>query len=327
MDVTMPQLGETVTEGTITRWLKQVGEHVDADEPLFEVSTDKVDSEVPAPSGGVITEILVPEGETVEVGTRLAVVSDSAAAAPAPAAAPVEAPAPAPVAAPAPEPPAPAPVAAPASFLLPLRRRSRWSPRCPRWSRRHPNRYRNPRRYPNRNRVLGPSRWRPSMRATDRSSRHRSCAAWWPSEDSTRPPSRVRARRAPDPQGRARRGSRAAGGPVRAGAACPHPRGSCTRGSCRPRARDASAPRRSQLSLPGYPQQPATRWCRSTTSAAGPPSTWCGRRRRARTCTRRSRSTSSASNACGLRTRPSGRRPKASRSPICRSSPARSATR
>ena len=81
MDVTMPQLGETVTEGTITRWLKQVGEHVDADEPLFEVSTDKVDSEVPAPSGGVITEILVPEGETVEVGTRLAVVSDSAAGA------------------------------------------------------------------------------------------------------------------------------------------------------------------------------------------------------------------------------------------------------
>ena len=83
MDVTMPQLGETVTEGTITRWLKQVGDHVDADEPLFEVSTDKVDSEVPAPAAGVVTEILVPEGETVEVGTRLAVVGD-AAGAPAP---------------------------------------------------------------------------------------------------------------------------------------------------------------------------------------------------------------------------------------------------
>jgi 2-oxoglutarate dehydrogenase E2 component (dihydrolipoamide succinyltransferase) len=80
VDVTMPQLGETVTEGTITRWFKQVGERVEADEPLFEVSTDKVDSEVPAPSGGFVTEILVPEGETVEVGTRLAVVSDSAAA-------------------------------------------------------------------------------------------------------------------------------------------------------------------------------------------------------------------------------------------------------
>ncbi len=84
MDVTMPQLGETVTEGTITRWLKQVGDHVDADEPLFEVSTDKVDSEVPAPTGGVVTEILVPEGETVEVGTRLAIVGDAdASAAPA----------------------------------------------------------------------------------------------------------------------------------------------------------------------------------------------------------------------------------------------------
>ncbi len=114
MDVTMPQLGETVTEGTITRWLKRVGEHVDADEPLFEVSTDKVDSEVPAPVAGVVTEILVTEGETVEVGTRLAVVGDEAAATP-PAApsepAPAMAPAPAP---PAPAPPAPAPPAPPA---------------------------------------------------------------------------------------------------------------------------------------------------------------------------------------------------------------------
>src|SRR5690348_12099136 len=76
----MPQLGETVTEGTITRWLKAVGEHVDADEPLFEVSTDKVDSEVPAPTGGYVSEILVPEGETVDVGTRLAVLSDAAPA-------------------------------------------------------------------------------------------------------------------------------------------------------------------------------------------------------------------------------------------------------
>ena len=88
----MPQLGETVTEGTITRWFKNVGDHIDADEPLFEVSTDKVDSEVPAPSAGTVSEILVPEGETVPVGARLAVISDGAAA-PAPAAA---APAPAP---------------------------------------------------------------------------------------------------------------------------------------------------------------------------------------------------------------------------------------
>ena len=79
VDVTMPQLGETVTEGTITTWFKQVGDTIDADEPLFEVSTDKVDSEVPRRSAGVVTEILVPEGETVEVGARLAVISDGPA--------------------------------------------------------------------------------------------------------------------------------------------------------------------------------------------------------------------------------------------------------
>ena len=70
----MPQLGETVTEGTITRWAKQVGDRVDEDEVLFEVSTDKVDSEVPSPAGGFLAEILVPEGETVDVGTKLAVI-------------------------------------------------------------------------------------------------------------------------------------------------------------------------------------------------------------------------------------------------------------
>ncbi|MCU1379796.1 MAG: dihydrolipoamide acyltransferase, partial [Acidimicrobiales bacterium] len=92
-DITMPQLGETVTEGTITRWFKQVGETVAADEVLFEVSTDKVDSEVPSPAAGVLTEILVPEGDTVDVGTVLARVGD-AGAAPAPAAAAEPAPAP-----------------------------------------------------------------------------------------------------------------------------------------------------------------------------------------------------------------------------------------
>src|SRR5258708_20455225 len=112
VDVTMPQLGETVTEGTITKWFKQVGEEIKADEPLFEVSTDKVDSEVPAPVSGVVSEILVPEGETVAVGVRLAVIGDGAAGA-APAAA-AEASAPAPAAetpAPAPETPPPAPPA------------------------------------------------------------------------------------------------------------------------------------------------------------------------------------------------------------------------
>jgi len=119
-DITLPQLGETVTEGTITKWFKKVGDTVAADEPLFEVSTDKVDTEVPSPISGTLTEIRVEEGETVPVGTVIAVVGVAGAApAPvaAPAPAPVAAPAPAPVAAPAPAPvaaPAPAPVAAPA---------------------------------------------------------------------------------------------------------------------------------------------------------------------------------------------------------------------
>jgi len=80
-DIQMPQLGETVTEGTITKWFKAVGDEVTEDEPLFEVSTDKVDSEVPAPSAGFLVEIRVPEGETVDVGTVLAVIGDSADAA------------------------------------------------------------------------------------------------------------------------------------------------------------------------------------------------------------------------------------------------------
>jgi len=79
VDITMPQLGETVTEGTIVRWAKEVGEDVHEDEVLFEVSTDKVDSEVPSPVSGVLTEILVAEGETVDVGARLAVIGERSA--------------------------------------------------------------------------------------------------------------------------------------------------------------------------------------------------------------------------------------------------------
>jgi 2-oxoglutarate dehydrogenase E2 component (dihydrolipoamide succinyltransferase) len=97
----MPQLGETVTEGTITRWLKEVGDDVAEDDLLFEVSTDKVDSEVPSPVAGVLTEILVPEGDTVDVGTRLAVISDGADGA-APKASPREAAQPQPQPAPQP---------------------------------------------------------------------------------------------------------------------------------------------------------------------------------------------------------------------------------
>ncbi|KOU39964.1 2-oxoglutarate dehydrogenase, E2 component, dihydrolipoamide succinyltransferase [Streptomyces sp. WM6378] len=111
-DVVLPALGESVTEGTVTRWLKEVGEEVAEDEPLLEVSTDKVDTEIPAPVAGVLLEIVVAEDETAEVGAKLAVIGAPGAA---PAAAPAPA-APAPAATPAPAPaPAPAPVAAPAA--------------------------------------------------------------------------------------------------------------------------------------------------------------------------------------------------------------------
>ncbi len=114
-DITLPQLGETVTEGTITRWFKKVGDTVAADEPLFEVSTDKVDTEVPSPVAGTLTEIRVNEGDTVPVGTVIAVVgAANAAAAPAP----VVQPAPAPAAQPAPA-ARPAPVAQPATAARP----------------------------------------------------------------------------------------------------------------------------------------------------------------------------------------------------------------
>src|SRR3954466_15729691 len=77
VSVTMPRLGESVTEGTVTRWLKQEGDEVAADEPLLEVSTDKVDTEVPSPASGILTSIKVGEDETVEIGVELAVISDA----------------------------------------------------------------------------------------------------------------------------------------------------------------------------------------------------------------------------------------------------------
>jgi len=82
IDVVMPQMGVSVSEGTITRWLKNEGEHVDADEPLLEISTDKVDTEVPSPGSGTLTQILVQEGETVEVGTKLGQIGGTGGAAP-----------------------------------------------------------------------------------------------------------------------------------------------------------------------------------------------------------------------------------------------------
>jgi pyruvate dehydrogenase E2 component (dihydrolipoamide acetyltransferase) len=110
VSVSMPQLGESVTEGTVTRWLKKEGERVEADEPLLEVSTDKVDTEIPSPVSGVLRGITVAEDETVAVGAELAIIDEEGAAA---SAAPPAASAPA--AAPAAEPEAPAPAAAPAA--------------------------------------------------------------------------------------------------------------------------------------------------------------------------------------------------------------------
>ncbi|MFF4121617.1 2-oxo acid dehydrogenase subunit E2 [Streptomyces sp. NPDC001714] len=116
VSVTLPALGESVTEGTVTRWLKQPGEHVQEDEPLLEVSTDKVDTEIPAPATGVLLTIVVGEDETVEVGAELAVIGrpdaepSAATAVTAAPAAPVTAPQPAPSSAPVAQPPAAAPM-------------------------------------------------------------------------------------------------------------------------------------------------------------------------------------------------------------------------
>src|SRR2546425_795313 len=116
-DVVMPQMGESIVEGTLTKWLKKPGEHVERDEPLFEISTDKVDTEIPAPVAGTLSEVLVEEGKTVGINTVVARINEAggdgarpqppaqqrSAAPPAEAAPPQR-----PVAAP-PSPPAPAP--------------------------------------------------------------------------------------------------------------------------------------------------------------------------------------------------------------------------
>lgn len=112
-DVVMPQMGESIVEGTLTRWLKKPGDKVERDEPLFEISTDKVDTEIPSPAAGVLSEVLVQEGQTVGINTVVARISDGGTA-------PAEAPAPAaqPVAA-APAAPPPAPAAAPVQAAPP----------------------------------------------------------------------------------------------------------------------------------------------------------------------------------------------------------------
>src|SRR5919204_5183657 len=79
VDVVMPQMGVSVSEGTITKWLKSEGENIEADESLLEISTDKVDTEVPSPASGVVQQILAQEGETVAVGTKIAVITPEGA--------------------------------------------------------------------------------------------------------------------------------------------------------------------------------------------------------------------------------------------------------
>ncbi len=127
-DVVMPQMGESIVEGTLTKWLKKPGEHVDRDEPLFEISTDKVDTEIPSPTAGVLKEVLVEEGKTVAISTvvgRIEEGSGNGASAPAPAAAKAVPAATKPAAAPAPAPaaaaskPAPAPPTRPAPERIP----------------------------------------------------------------------------------------------------------------------------------------------------------------------------------------------------------------
>ncbi len=119
-DVVMPQMGESIVEGTLTRWLKKPGDKVERDEPLFEISTDKVDTEIPSPAAGTLAEVLVQEGATVSVNTVVARIGEGgAAAAPAPAAPVDAAPAPPSPAPAAPAPAAPAPVAPPAGDPAP----------------------------------------------------------------------------------------------------------------------------------------------------------------------------------------------------------------
>src|SRR6266852_920393 len=94
-EVVMPQMGESIAEGTIVRWIKKVGDTVDRDEPLFEISTDKVDAEIPSPAAGVVSEIRVKEGETVAVNSIVAVIGQDGGVAAAPPPAPAAEPPPA----------------------------------------------------------------------------------------------------------------------------------------------------------------------------------------------------------------------------------------
>ena len=282
----MPQLGETVTEGTITRWMKAVGDAVERDEPLFEVSTDKVDSEVPSPAAGVLTEILVPEGETVEVGVKLAVIGDGAGSA-APGGTSGRRQPRSRCAAPAPAEPAPPPP--------PLHRRPP--------ARRHRHHRRSgsarqapaaPRRSPSRTARRGTVVLSPMVRKllaengiSETEVTGTGSGGRITREDALRV---VDARRASGAA--ARRTDRGPAPAHRQHPRRPHPRPS------------PPAPRRAQRAGRRRPSPwrrsapPATRSCRSRTCAGAPPSTWCARRRRHPTRSSPTRSTSRASSAC-----------------------------
>src|SRR6476646_11499696 len=103
-EVVMPQMGESIAEGTITKWLKKLGERVERDEPLFEISTDKVDAEIPSPAAGTLTEVRFNEGDTVEVNTVVAILDGDSSGQTSPASKPAEQATPAPKAEPAPAP-------------------------------------------------------------------------------------------------------------------------------------------------------------------------------------------------------------------------------
>src|SRR6266404_3482953 len=116
VDIVMPQMGESIFEGTITKWLKKPGDKVERDEPLFEISTDKVDAEIPSPSAGVLKEIKVKEGQTVPINTVVATIDGASGAAATPAPAPATRPGPVAV---------PTPQAAPAAAAAPAREGAR----------------------------------------------------------------------------------------------------------------------------------------------------------------------------------------------------------
>ena len=176
IDVIMPQMGESIAEGTLSRWIKKVGDPIKRDEPIFEISTDKVDAEIPAPSAGVLAEILVTEGQTVAVQTVVArIETDAAVGASQPAA---------PVAAPAAAAPVASAVAAPAA-AVPVREK-RPTPSTPPPAPSTPAPAAPPGRRPRRNAQPRPGTASPAPpKSVSAVAPRRWCARWWRSTIST----------------------------------------------------------------------------------------------------------------------------------------------